>query len=158
MANEADNPTLDRFLEVYLLWLFGVGAVLRLSGRVGVEVPAPLGFRPPVFQFATTNIPSSSTPHMFQIGFDGTTENQLGWDEFGYGDILATMDAPQQAEEVGPSQLTQAPVGTQPTQPLRGATPAAGGATPDAAGSSQAVMATPSHDQLGPRVVRAPDP
>jgi hypothetical protein len=38
-----------------------------------------------------------------------------------------------------------------------GATPA-GRATPDAAGLSQAAMATPSPDQLGPRVVRAPDP
>jgi hypothetical protein len=52
---------------------------------------------------------------MFQPGFDATTEDQLGWDEFGYDDILATMDALQQAEEVGSSQLTQAPVGTQPT-------------------------------------------
>jgi hypothetical protein len=75
----------------------------------------------------------------------------------GYNDILATLDAPQQAEDVGPSQLTQAPVGTQPTQPLGGAT-SAGGATPDVVGSSQADMATPSSDQLGPRVVRAPDP
>jgi hypothetical protein len=45
-----------------------------------------------------------------------------------------------------------------------GATPVAGGGTPvgggtpNAAGSSQAAMATPSPDQLGPRVVRAPDP
>jgi hypothetical protein len=80
----------------------------------------------------------------------------------GLGDILATLDAPQQAEEVGPSQLTQAPVGTQLTQPLGGATPAVGGATPaggatqDIACSSQADMATPSPDQLGPRVVWAP--
>jgi hypothetical protein len=29
-----------------------------------------------------------------------------------FGDVLATLDAPQQAEEVGPSQLTQAPVWT----------------------------------------------
>jgi hypothetical protein len=122
------------------------------------------GFRPPVFQFVAADIPSLSTPTMFQPGFDATTEDQLGWDEFGYGDIIATMDAPQQAEEVGPSQLAQALVGTQPTQPLGGATPAAGGATPadgatsDAEGSPQAAMATPSLDQLGPRVVRAPDP
>jgi hypothetical protein len=87
------------------------------------------------------------------------------------------MDAPQD-EEVGPSQFTQEPpVRTQPTQPVDGATPAAGGATlavvgsslvgggtlagggtPDVAGSSQAAMATPSPDQLGPRAVRAPDP
>jgi hypothetical protein len=98
---------------------------------------------------------------MFQPGFDAT---HLVWDEFGYSDILATMDAPQQVEEVGPSQLTQAPVSTQPTQPAAsGGTPAggatpAGGGTPDAAGSSQTAMVTPSPDQLGPQVVRAPDP
>jgi hypothetical protein len=34
---------------------------------------------------------------MIQPGFDATTEDQLGWDEFGL------------------SQLTQVPVGTQPT-------------------------------------------
>jgi hypothetical protein len=117
---------------------------------------------------------------MFQPTFDTTPEEHLGWDEFGYGDILATMDAPQQVEEVVASQLTQPPpVWTQPSQltpaadgatSAGGATPAggatlagggatpAGGATPDAAGSSQAAMATPSPDQLGPRVVRAPDP
>jgi hypothetical protein len=119
---------------------------------------------------------------MFRPTFDTTTKEHLGWDEFGYDDILATMDAaPQQAEEVGASQLTQPPpVWTQPSQltpaagratttgeataAADGATPAgggatsAGGATPDAAGSSQAAMATPSPDQLGPQVVRAPDP
>jgi hypothetical protein len=31
---------------------------------------------------------------MFQLGFDATTEDHLGWDEFGYDDILAAMDAP----------------------------------------------------------------
>jgi hypothetical protein len=86
------------------------------------------------------------------------------------------MDAPH-AEEVGPSQFTQAPpIGTQPTQPVDGATPAAarsslaggetladgatpaGGGTLDVVGSSQVAMATPSPDQLGPQVVRAPDP
>jgi hypothetical protein len=107
------------------------------------------------FQFPVTDIPSSSTPPMFHPTFDTTTEEHLGWDEFGYGDILATMDAPQQAEEVGASQLTPPPpVWTQPSQ----LTPAAGGAIPDAASSSQAAMATPSPDQLGPRVVGAPDP
>jgi hypothetical protein len=39
-----------------------------------------------------------------------------------------------------------------------GASPACGGATPDAAGSSQTATATPSPDQLAPRVVRPPDP
>jgi hypothetical protein len=58
----------------------------------------------------------------------------LGW--VWVCDILATMDAPQ-VEEVGPSQFTQAsPVGTQPTQPVGGATPAASGATSAGAGSS----------------------
>jgi hypothetical protein len=89
-------------------------------------------------------------------GFDATTEEHLGRDEFGYNDILTTMDAPQ-AEEVSPSQLIQAPpVGTQPTQPVDGATPVAtgsslaGGATPadggtpDVVGLSYVAMATPS--------------
>jgi hypothetical protein len=82
-----------------------------------------------------------------------------------------------QAEELVASQLTQPPpVLTQPSQLAAsgattgggalpaggGATPADGGATPadrstpDAPSSLQA--ATPSPDQLGPRVVRAPDP
>jgi hypothetical protein len=89
---------------------------------------------------------------MFQPTFDTTTEDQLGWDQIEFGDVLATLDALQQAEEVDPSQLTQTPVWTQPTQP------AGDGGTPDVAGSSHAAMATPSPDQLGPRVVRAPDP
>jgi hypothetical protein len=126
------------------------------------------GSRPPAFQFPSTDIPSSSTPPMFQPTFDTTTEEHLGWDEFGYGDILATMDSPQQAEEVGASQLTPA-AGVATT--AGGATPAAGGetpadrvasagggATPHAAGSSQVPMATPSPDQQGPWVVRAPNP
>jgi hypothetical protein len=80
--------------------------------------------------------------------------------------------APQQVDEVGASQLTQPPsVLTQPSQlavggatMTGGATPVGSGATPadratpDVAGSSQVAMATPSPDQLGPRVVRAPDP
>jgi hypothetical protein len=91
---------------------------------------------------------------MFQPNFDTSAEDQLAWDEFGYGDFLATMDgAPQQADEVSASQLTQPPpVLTQPSQL------AAGGATPDAAGSSQAAKATPSPDQLVLRVVSAPEP
>jgi hypothetical protein len=40
---------------------------------------------------------------MFQPTFDTTTEEHLGCDEFGYDGILVTMDAPQQAEEVGAS-------------------------------------------------------
>jgi hypothetical protein len=34
--------------------------------------------------------------------FDTTTEDHLGWDEFGCHDILVAMDT-SQAEEVGPS-------------------------------------------------------
>jgi hypothetical protein len=139
--------------------------------------------RPPAFQFPATDSPSSSTPPMFQAQpsiFDTAAEDQLAWDEFGYNAILATMDgAPQQADELAASQLTQPPpVLTQPSQFAAGgattaggaspagggATPAGGGAspagraTPDTAGSSQAVVATPSPDQPGLRVVRAPDP
>jgi hypothetical protein len=135
----------------------------------------PLGGSiPPAFQLLAADIPSSSTRPMFQFAFDTTTEDQLGWDQMGLGNILTTLDALQQTEEVGPSQLTHAPVRTQPTQPQGGATPAAGGATPvgratvggatpagggtpNAAGSSHAAMATLFPDQLGPRVVRAPD-
>jgi hypothetical protein len=99
---------------------------------------------------------------MFQPAFDMTTEDHLGWDQMEFGDVPATLDAPQKTEEVGLSQLTQAPVWTQPTQPQGGATTAAGEATsaggatpagrgtPDAAGSSQAAMVTPSPNQLGP--------
>jgi hypothetical protein len=115
---------------------------------------------------------------MFQPTFDTTTEEQLGWDQTEFSDVLATLDAPPAAAGRGGglSQLTQAPVWTQLTQPAAGrgtpaggmtpagrGTPAggmtpAGGGTPDAAGSSQAAMATPAPNQLGPRVVRAPDP
>jgi hypothetical protein len=68
--------------------------------------------------------------------------------------------APQQADELVVSQLTQPPpVLTQLSQlAAGGATQAAGRATPDVAGSSQTTMATPSPDHLGLRVVRAPDP
>jgi hypothetical protein len=119
--------------------------------------------------------------------FDTAVEDQLAWDEFGYDAILATMDgAPQQTDELGASQLTQPPlVLTQASQfaadgattaggatlASGGASPAGGGATPagggvtpagkvtsDTAGSSQAAMVTPSPDQPGLRVVRAPDP
>jgi hypothetical protein len=119
-------------------------------------------------------------------GFDTCTDDQLPCFEMRVHDILATMEegAEQQADEVGASRWTQPPpVLTQSSQLAtggattgggatsagggaspagRGATPAGGGATPtgrstpDAPGLSQA--ATPSPDQLGPRVVRAPDP
>jgi hypothetical protein len=63
-----------------------------------------------------------------------------------------------------PAGVGASPAGEGPTPAGGGASPAGGGATPadratpDAAGSSQAAMATPSPDQLAPRVVRAPDP
>jgi hypothetical protein len=42
--------------------------------------------------------------------FDTGTEDQLAWDEIRYDDILATMEgAPQQADELAASQLTQPP-------------------------------------------------
>jgi hypothetical protein len=128
------------------------------------------GSRQPAFQLPATDFPSSSTPPMFQAQpstFDTAAEDQLVWDEIRYDDILATMKgAPQQADELVPSQLTQPPpILTQPSQLAAGGATLAGGgatpddrATPDAAGSSQAAMATPSPDHLGPRVVRAPDP
>jgi hypothetical protein len=91
--------------------------------------------------------------------FDTAAEDQLAWDEFGYDAILATMDgAPQQADELAASQLTQPPpVLTQPSQFAAGGATPVGRATPDTAGSSQTAMATPSSDQPGPRAVRAPD-
>jgi hypothetical protein len=30
---------------------------------------------------------------MFQPAFDMTTEDQLGWDQMEFGDVLATLDA-----------------------------------------------------------------
>jgi hypothetical protein len=49
---------------------------------------------------------------MFQPStFDTDAEDQLAWDEFRYNDIHVTMDStPQQADEVGVSQLTQPPL------------------------------------------------
>jgi hypothetical protein len=62
-----------------------------------------------------TNINSSSTPPLFQFqaqpgAFDTDAEDPLAWDEIQYDDILATMEgAPQQADELAASQLTQPP-------------------------------------------------
>jgi hypothetical protein len=73
--------------------------------------------------------------------FDTGAEDQLAWYEIRYDDILATMEGdPQQADELGTSQLTQPPpVLTQPSQLAGGgattgggASPAGGGATPPA--------------------------
>jgi hypothetical protein len=64
------------------------------------------GSKPTAFQLPAADISSSSTRPIFQPTFGTTTEDQLGWDQMEFGDILATLDAPQQAEEVGQSQLT----------------------------------------------------
>lgn len=114
-------------------------------------------------------------------------DDQLGWGKFMFQDLLAPMDATE-PKELGASQFTQAsPLGTQHTQlpfgwsqavggateagPTGRAIPAGarsslavagsspvGGATLAIAGSSQATMAKPSPDELGPRVTRAPNP
>jgi hypothetical protein len=63
-----------------------------------------------------------------------------------------------------PTGVGASPAGGGGTPAGGGASPAGGEATlagrvtPDVAGSSQAAMATPSPDQLGPRGVKAPDP
>jgi hypothetical protein len=80
---------------------------------------------------------------MFQPTFDTTTEEHLGWNQMEFCDVLATLDSPQQAEEVGVSQFTQAPpVWTQQTQPQGGATLGGGGATPVDSGATSAGGAT----------------
>jgi hypothetical protein len=158
--------------------------LLRVLPLVGCRSKTPTLSLPPL-QFPATDIPSSSTPPLFQFqarlgGFDTGTEDQLAWDEFQVDDVLATMEGtPQQTDELAASQFTQPPpvltqasqLGTGGATTGGGATPAgvgaspagggvtpAGRATPHAAGSSQAAMATPPPDQLAPRVVRAPDP
>jgi hypothetical protein len=49
------------------------------------QEPPPIyplgGSTPPTFQFSATDIPSSSTPPMFQPTFNTTTEEHLGWDQ-----------------------------------------------------------------------------
>jgi hypothetical protein len=84
--------------------------------------------------------------------FDAAVEDQLAWDEIRYDDILATMEgAPQQADELGTSQLTQPPpILTQPSQlaadgatTAGGATPAGSGASPAGGGATPAGRATP---------------
>jgi hypothetical protein len=59
-----------------------------------------------------TDIPSPSTPPLFQfqaqpVTFDMGAKDQLAWDEIRVDNILATMEgAPQQADELAASQLT----------------------------------------------------
>jgi hypothetical protein len=73
------------------------------------------GSRQSAFQLPATDIPSSSTPPLFQFqahpgAFDTGVEDQLAWDEIRVDDILATMEGgPQQADELATSQLTQPP-------------------------------------------------
>jgi hypothetical protein len=86
---------------------------MQYSNRTGRSPPFPIGgprkqlsppppmytlggSRQPAFQLPATDIPSSSTPPMFQFQaqsstFDMGAEDQLAWDEIRYDDILATM-------------------------------------------------------------------
>jgi hypothetical protein len=100
---------------------------------------------PPPLQLPATDIPSSSTPPLFQFqaqpgGFDTGTEDQLAWDEFRVDDVLATMEGtPQQADELTVSQFTQPPpVLTRPSQLGTGGATTGGGATPAGVGTSPA--------------------
>jgi hypothetical protein len=102
------------------------------------QPPTPLPL-----QLSVTDIPSSSTPPLFQFqaqpsGFDTGTEDQLAWDEFRVDDVLATMEATlQQADELVVSQFTQPPpVLTQPSQLGTGGATTSGGATPTGVGAS----------------------
>jgi hypothetical protein len=92
------------------------------------------GSRPPAFQFPATDVPSPSTPPMFQAqpsALDTGAQDHLAWDDFGYDAILATMDgALQQADELAASQLTHPPpVLTQSSQFAAGGATRAGGAS-----------------------------
>jgi hypothetical protein len=88
--------------------------IILYSNRTGRPPPSPTagprqqppppmytlgGSIKPAFQFPATDIPSSSTPPMFQAQpstLDMAAEDQLAWDEIRYDDILATMEgAPQ---------------------------------------------------------------
>jgi hypothetical protein len=125
--------------------------------------PPPLmytlgGSKQPTFQLPATDIPSSSIPPMLQFQaqpstFDTGTEDQLAWDEIWYDDILTTMEcAPQQADELAASQLTQPPqltVLTQPSQLAAGGATLAGGAT-TAGGATMGCRATPAGGRASP--------
>jgi hypothetical protein len=127
----------------YILIVQGDRRSFRQSGPRQPETTTPIvspifplgGSRPPTFQLPAADIPSSSTRPMFQPTFDMTTEDQVGSDQMEFSDVLATLDAPQQAEGVGSSPLTRTMVWTQPTQPQGIATPAAGGGTPAGRGT-----------------------
>jgi hypothetical protein len=144
--------------------------IILYSNRTGRPPPIPTVSPrqqpppPPPLQLPATDIPSSSTPPLFQFqaqpgGFDTGAEDQLAWDEFRVDDVLATLEGnPQQADELAASQLTQPPpVLTQPSQLATGgattgggatsagvgASPVAGGASPAGGGATPAGRATP---------------
>jgi hypothetical protein len=125
--------------------------IILYSNRTGRPPPIPTLWprqqppTPPPLQLPATDIPSSSTPPLFQFqtqlgGFDTGTEDQLAWDEFQVDDVLATMEATaQQADELAASQFTQPPpVLTQPSQLGTGGATTGGGATPTGARVSPA--------------------
>jgi hypothetical protein len=84
-----------------------------------------------------------------QLGTDGGTTG-CGATPTGVGVSPAGVGASTAGGGATPAGVGASPAGGRATL--------AGRATPDAAGSSQAAMATPSIDQLAPRVVRPPDP
>jgi hypothetical protein len=77
--------------------------------------------------------------------------------QLGTGGATTGGGATPAGVRASPADVGASPAGGGASPAGGGATPV-GRATPDAAGSSQAAMATPSLDQLAPRVVRAPDP
>jgi hypothetical protein len=121
------------------------------------------GSRPPAFQFPATDVPSPSTPPMFQAqpsALDTGAQDHLAWDDFGYDAILATMDgALQQADELAASQLTHPPpVLTQSSQfAAGGASLAAGEATPAGREATPAGRATPAGGGETPAGRATPD-
>jgi hypothetical protein len=125
--------------------------IILYSNRTGRPPPIPTLWprqqppAPPPLQLPATDIPSSSTPPLFQFqaqpgGFDTGTEDQLAWDEFRVDDVLATIEGTlQQADELAASQFTQPPlVLTQPSQLGTGGANTGGGATPTGVGASPA--------------------
>jgi hypothetical protein len=76
--------------------------IILYSNRTGRPPPIPTVWPrrqppPPPLQLPATDIPSSSTPPLFQFqaqpgGFDTGAEDQLAWDEFRVDDVLATME------------------------------------------------------------------
>jgi hypothetical protein len=118
--------------------------IILYSNRTGRPPPIPTVWPrqqqllPPPLQLPATDIPSSSTPPLFQFqaqpgGFDTGAEDLLVWDEFRVDDVLATMKGtPQQADELAASQLTQPPpVLTQPSQLTTGGATTGGGRQSD---------------------------